>query len=207
MAEADSFLGYRASVLGSWRGPVSNAKRNFLFLRRKFAVTKAVLRTAKDGLKAIYESAEFTPDTSSHDEPVKNDRSTKKKPERVSFSDKQLLQDNLSSTIPTILDMAWSLNYIDISNTLYEACSKLFYDADVSSWEERLRRAEAVQILGSQFWAVGIEVTGGNVTLAGDVEDIKARATAAFTESLKKVCTTMFYNICFSSYSAETTIS
>lgn len=49
-------------------------------------------------------------------------------------------------------------------------------------------RAEAIQILGSQFDLVAMEVTGGNATLAGDIDDIKARANAAFTESLKKVC-------------------
>lgn len=49
-------------------------------------------------------------------------------------------------------------------------------------------RAEAIQILGSQFDMVAMEVTGGNATLAGDIDDIKARANAAFAESLKKVC-------------------
>jgi len=83
--------------------------------------------------------------------------------------------------------MAWAINYVDISNTLYEACGKLFYDADVSSWEERLRRAEAVHILGSQFYSVGLEISGGNKTvMTMDVDDIKAQANAAFMESLKK---------------------
>ena len=49
------------------------------------------------------------------------------------------------------------------------------------------RRADAVQILGSQFYLVAMEITGGNTTVTADVNDIKARATAAFTESVKKV--------------------
>ena len=110
---------------------------------------------------------------------------SRKKPDRVVFNDKELLKDNLSNTIPTVLDLAWAINYVDISNTLYGACGKLFYDADVSSWEERLRRAEAVHILGSQFYLVGLEVTGGNTTSTGNVDDIKAQANAAFMESLK----------------------
>ncbi|KAL7470834.1 hypothetical protein ACHAXS_011124 [Conticribra weissflogii] len=183
VVESDSFLGYRASVLGSWRGPVSNAKRNALFFRRKLAFTKALLRTLRESLKAIYESADFVQDANPD---IVTGRSRIKKPEKVVFSDKELLKDNLSNTIPTILDMAWSLNYIDITNTLSAACGKLFYDANVSSWEERLRRAEAVHILGSQFWLVGLEVTGGNTTRAENVEDIKNRASAAFMESLKK---------------------
>mmetsp|Transcript_23468 Transcript_23468/g.49120 ORF Transcript_23468/g.49120 Transcript_23468/m.49120 type:complete len:686 (-) Transcript_23468:90-2147(-) len=199
VAEADAFLGYRSSILGSWRGPVSNAKRNLLFLRRKWGVTKSVLRTAKESLKALYQSAEIIPSNDDDDEAArrrrrlnKNDNkqgnSSKRKPgERLVFNDQQLLKDNLSNTIPTVLEMAWAINYVDISTTLYGACGKLFHDADVSSWEERLRRAEAVHILGSQFYLVGLEVTGGNATLGGgDVDDIKARANAAFMESLKK---------------------
>ncbi len=155
-----------------------------MFFRRKLAFTKALLRTLRESLKAIYESADFVQDANPD---IVTGRSRIKKPEKVVFSDKELLKDNLSNTIPTILDMAWSLNYIDITNTLSAACGKLFYDANVSSWEERLRRAEAVHILGSQFWLVGLEVTGGNTTRAENVEDIKNRASAAFMESLKKV--------------------
>ena len=49
-------------------------------------------------------------------------------------------------------------------------------------------RAEAIQILGSQFYVVAMEITGGNTTLTADIDDIKARATSAFTESMRKVC-------------------
>ena len=208
VAEADAFLGYRSSVLGSWRGPVSNAKRNLLFLRRKYAVGRSVLRAISHSFKALYESAEIVPNDDNvssrhnnrqqqqYDTTTDNRRKgsgdssksdgSRKKPDRVVFNDKELLKDNLSNTIPTVLDLAWAINYVDISNTLYGACGKLFYDADVSSWEERLRRAEAVHILGSQFYLVGLEVTGGNTTSTGNVDDIKAQANAAFMESLKK---------------------
>lgn len=33
-----------------------------------------------------------------------------------------------------------------------------------------------------------MEVTGGNTTLTTDIDDVKARATTAFSESMKKVC-------------------
>ena len=203
VVEADSFLGYRSSVLGSWRGPISNIKRNLLFIRRKFAVGRSVLRTISHSLRALYESAEVTPNnndrsrgsinqqrrSSRHDRGStdKNNNKKRRSDNRVDI-DQELLKDNLSNTIPTILDMAWAINYVDISNTLYGACGKLFYDADVSSWEERLRRAEAVHILGSQFYIVGLEASGGNKTVmtTDNVDDIKAQANAAFMESLKK---------------------
>jgi len=200
IVEADAFLGYRSSVLGSWRGPISIVKRNMLFIRRKFAVGRSVLRTISHSLRALYESAEVTPDNESrgsihhqrrsssrHDRSGSDKNKRRSDNDRVEF-DQELLKDNLSNTIPTILDMAWAINYVDISNTLYGACGKLFYDADVSSWEERLRRAEAVHILGSQFYIVGLEASGGNRTVmtTSDVDDIKAQANAAFMESLKK---------------------
>ncbi|KAL7437773.1 hypothetical protein ACHAXH_008815 [Discostella pseudostelligera] len=197
IAEADAFLGYRSSVLGSWRGPVSNVKRNLLFLRRKFAVTKAIMRTIRESLTALYKSADLAsvqdesipPRRRSSSGTSSNDAKRKRPEQRVVFNDKKLLKDNLSNTIPAILELAWAINYVDITNTLHGACGKLFRDADLSSWEERLLRAEAVYILGSQFYLVGLEATAGwsgNATMTGDAEDIKARANAAFMESLKK---------------------
>mgnify|MGYP006970062891 CR=1 FL=1 len=81
-----------------------------------------------------------------------------------------------------------------VFNDLHGACSKLFSDADIPSWDARLRRDEAIHILGSQFYLVGMEATtafreknGNRTTLtSGNVDDIKARASAAFVESLKK---------------------
>ncbi|KAL3797863.1 hypothetical protein HJC23_006901 [Cyclotella cryptica] len=183
VVEAESFLGYRSSLTGSWRGPVSGVRRNLLYIRRKYSFAKAVLRTVGDGLKAIYDSAEKISDLDKVSQPQSTGRT---KPQKVFFQDQKVLKDNLSNAIPSILNMAWAINFIDISNTLAAACTKLFYDASVSSKSERLRRAEAIQILGSQFDLVAMEVTGGNATLAGDIDDIKARANAAFTESLKK---------------------
>ena len=176
---------------------MSNVKRNLLFLRRKFAVTKAIMRTIRESLTALYKSADLAsvqdesipPRRRSSSGTSSNDAKRKRPEQRVVFNDKKLLKDNLSNTIPAILELAWAINYVDITNTLHGACGKLFRDADLSSWEERLRRAEAVHILGSQFYLVGLEATAGwsgNATRAGDAEDIMARANAAFMESLKK---------------------
>ena len=137
---------------------------------------------------ALYNSAEIIPDVESTPRRRRQVGREEKQADRVVFKDKEVLKDNLSNTIPTIISMAWAINFVDISNTLSGACSKLFYDAAVSSWNERLRRAEAVQALGTQFYLVGVEVTGGNTTVTGDIDDIKAKANAAFMESLKKVC-------------------
>ena len=188
VVEADAFLGYRSSMLGVWRGPIMNMKRSALFLRRKGAVAKAVFRTLRESFSAVYNSAELIPTTDDNLSRFSSSRLKRMDGQHVVFNDKDLLKDNLSNTIPTILEMAWRMNYVDISNTLHGACTKLFQDADVSSWENRLRRAEAIHILGHQFTIVGMEASGdkkdGNNGTTSD--DIKARASAAFVESLNK---------------------
>jgi len=142
-------------------------------------------------LTALYKSAELVPTSSVGDASPprrENDHKRKRTEQRVVFNDKELLKDNLSNTLPAVLELAWAINYVDVANTLHGACGKLFRDADLSSWEERLRRAEAVQILGLQFNLVGLEATvgwDGNATMARSAHDIKAQANAAFMESLK----------------------
>ena len=89
VAEADSFLGYRASIIGSWRGPISGVKRNVLFMRRKISFAKAVFRTIKEGFKALYDSAEVVPDHTS----------SRNRDQKLRFDDKDKLKDNFSNTM------------------------------------------------------------------------------------------------------------
>lgn len=194
-------------------------RRTALFASRKMSVVRAAMRTLREGLSALYKSADFVPAAESDDDgestmPPRGDvggggdgdggrrRQTderqQQQPKTFVIHDKELLKDNLSNTIPTVLEMAWAINYVDISNALHGACSRLFSDADVPSWDVRLRRAEAIRILGTQFYLVGMEATsafdgrrggddnGTTRSAGGSVDDIKARASAAFMESLKK---------------------
>lgn len=161
VAEANYFLGYRKSVV-LWRGPVSYFKRKMLKLSRKASMYKSILRTVKESLLII-------------------DSECAKNFEQQSG----VSMTCLTNTMPLILEMAWKINYLDITTTLSGACSKLFHDANVSSQAERLRRAQAVHILGTQFYLVGLKMAG-NVTLPDSVDEIKDRASAAFTESVKR---------------------
>lgn len=161
VAEANYFLGYRKSII-KWRGPVSNLKRKMLKLRRKASMYKSILHTAKESIGIL--SSEC--------------------PENLE-QDGQVSMACLSNTVPLILEMAWTINYLDITSTLSGACKKLFYDDNVSSKEERLRRAEAVHILGTQFYLVGLQ-KAGNGTALSSIDEIKDRASAAFAESVKK---------------------
>eukprot|EP00751_Fragilariopsis_kerguelensis_P049672 CAMPEP_0171049600 /NCGR_PEP_ID=MMETSP0736-20130129/51832_1 /TAXON_ID=186038 /ORGANISM="Fragilariopsis kerguelensis, Strain L26-C5" /LENGTH=727 /DNA_ID=CAMNT_0011502073 /DNA_START=41 /DNA_END=2225 /DNA_ORIENTATION=+ len=93
----------------------------------------------------------------------------------------------LEDTLPTILELAWAINVRDITKTLKEVCHKLFYDASVDL-DTRIRRAEAVKLLGREFYAIGnISETMRDVTKNGDnTEEIKLRAEIAAMTTLAK---------------------
>ena len=88
-----------------WRGPLSGVRRNVLIMRRKIAFVKAIMLTVKEGLKALYESAEVLPDdTTSYEQPRgtnsrKSNKPQKMKPQKVQFESKDKLKDNFSNTM------------------------------------------------------------------------------------------------------------
>jgi hypothetical protein len=67
---------------------------------------------------------------------------------------------------------------------LKSACKKLFSDAEVPL-ETRIRRAEAVRLLGSEFYTIGKEC-GGEKYDVKDTTDIKARAEVAVMTTMAK---------------------
>ena len=76
--------------------------------------------------------------------------------------------------------MAWAINVRDITKTLKHVCRKLFHDAGVAD-DIRWKRAEAIRILGREFYAIG-KATETTKTLndsTGDKEEIKLRAEIA----------------------------
>jgi curved DNA-binding protein CbpA len=93
----------------------------------------------------------------------------------------------LEDTLPAILELAWAINVRDITKTLKQVCLKLFSDASVDK-ETRIRRAEAVRILGREFYAMGkVSESVKDVGSTGeDAEDIKLRAEIAAMTTLAK---------------------
>jgi len=96
-----------------------------------------------------------------------------------------LAAQKLEETLPALLELAWAVNVRDISRTLKKVCKKLFNDAAVSI-EMRHKRAEALRILGQEFYAVG-RVLGGNAPDNNTSSDIKARAEVAVMTTMAKV--------------------
>ena len=60
-----------------------------LIIRRKISFAKAVIRTAKEGFKALYDSAEVVPAESS----------SQRRNEKVRFEDKDRLKNNFANTM------------------------------------------------------------------------------------------------------------
>eukprot|EP00956_Cyclotella_meneghiniana_P040437 scaffold195335_cov21-Cyclotella_meneghiniana.AAC.1 len=91
----------------------------------------------------------------------------------------------MEETIPALLELAWAINIRDISKTLRCACKKLFTDADVPM-PTRIVRAEAVRIVGTEFYNLGKARGGEQYDVKKDMEDVKARAEVAVMTTMAK---------------------
>ncbi len=93
----------------------------------------------------------------------------------------------LEDTLPSILELAWAINVRDITKTLEDVCNKLFTDSSVDA-DTRIKRAEAIKIIGREFFALG-NADGGikNASENKDnTEEIKLRAEIAAMTTLAK---------------------
>jgi hypothetical protein len=87
------------------------------------------------------------------------------------------MQESIDDSLPAFLEFAWAINKRDIQATLKGVCKKLFDDASVPK-DLRIRRAEAVRILGKEFRLVGEKAAKLNKsTMSAD--DIKAQLSVA----------------------------
>merc|ERR1712125_16153 len=72
----------------------------------------------------------------------------------------------------------------DISQTIKKSSKKLYSDAAVDL-SVRSKRAEAIRILGENFFQVGKEM-GGLTSQSVDTKDLKARAEVAVMTTMAK---------------------
>lgn len=197
LLEADEYLGFQTSFLGM-EGHAARAKKRMAALQNNINIAGAGIKAAKVGRKAYADVEKLqgdeekkTADASSN---AKRKGSAKNKVEeenekaetneaKMKENDFQNLmaQQKLEETLPALLELAWAINVRDISRTLKRACRKLFTDADVSL-EDRSRRAEAVRIVGYEFYTIG-RALGGQ---AANTSDIKARAEVAVMTTMAK---------------------
>jgi hypothetical protein len=85
--------------------------------------------------------------------------------------------------------MAWAYNEQDIAHTVNGACWRIFLD-NGATFDERLRRAEAIQMLGDEFARLGKSVAKAKTCserTPAEANEIMARLEVAFKLAQQKV--------------------
>ena len=168
--ESDEFLGFKNSFLG-FEGHAARVRKNAKNFNNNVKLMGAGVRAASAGRQAIKE--------------VETAQRSMENPEDQPDADKVAkISDKMERSLPAILELAWAINVRDISSTLKQVCKKLFQDAAVPM-EIRKKRAEAIRILGREFYLVGT-TSGGADSMHMDTEDIKARVSVAAMTTMAK---------------------
>lgn len=121
--------------------------------------------------KTMAEDSIENEDSATHESKENSDEKSKKKIE----------MKDVESSIPIFLELAWAINVKDINKTLKFACHKLFSDSSVEIIV-RIKRAEAVYIIGEEFFSVGKNADPQQ----HNFEDIKTRAEVAVMTTMAK---------------------
>ncbi|KAL7456145.1 hypothetical protein ACHAWC_009495 [Mediolabrus comicus] len=182
--EAEEYLGVQTSALGM--GAMNARSRRFRkTTANNWKIMGAGINAATTGRKAMKE-------VEAAQKQLEEKKAMKESGEGEADGDDnemdveqaKMAAQKLEETIPALLELAWAINIRDISRTLKSACKKLFSDAEVPL-ETRIRRAEAVRLLGSEFYTIGKEC-GGEKYDVKDTTDIKARAEVAVMTTMAK---------------------
>jgi hypothetical protein len=195
---AEEYLGFETSFLGMG-GHLARTKQNVTALKGNMKLLTAGIKAATVGSRAIKKAEEIQKELEqqqqSTSEPVPNSESSTSPSTKM---DENIAAEHMAGTIddslPAFLEFAWAINKRDIQNTLKRVCKKLFDDASVPK-EMRLKRAEAVRLLGQQFRIVGsaaskrykaaLKLKGGDASRF-NAEDIKATMSVAAMTTMAK---------------------
>jgi curved DNA-binding protein CbpA len=94
--------------------------------------------------------------------------------------------EKLEQSLPAFIELAWAINIQDISSLLKTVCHKVFHDgAETHSIEVRLKRAEAVHILGREFHNMGKLAKKTNLKKV-DAQELRTRAECAAMQTMAK---------------------
>jgi len=186
--EATEFLGFaRSPVIGNWDAYNAGIQKRASNFNNNYRVLNAGISAIQAGSKAMKHVESIQ--KQAEEQSSLSGATTPGAPGATPFDNAQAKETmkKLEDTLPTILELAWAINVRDITKTLKEVCHKLFNDASVDI-EVRLKRAEAVKLLGREFHAIGtVSETMKDVTQNGDYnEEIKLRAEIAAMTTLAK---------------------
>jgi len=175
--EADEFLGFHHSFLGM-EGHAARTRRNVNSISTNMKIVGAGITAARAGRKA-YTQVE----TIQKGLQKRESQNLEGAEPDLTEAEAAMATQTLEDTLPAILELAWAINVRDISRTLKHVCKKLFTDASVPM-DVRCRRAEAVRILGREFYEIGKLVAG--TAEKQDTDDIRARAEIAVMTTMAR---------------------
>lgn len=167
LVAADEYLGFENSFLGLG-GHVARTQKNFSGFSAQMKLIGAGIKAAGAGVGAMVKAEELK-------------KQAAEQGQEMGEKEAQEVMGSLSNSLPTFLEFAWAVNKTDIQKTIQMSCKKLFVSADVPR-SVRIRRAEAVRILGQEFLKVGKKVSVGKE----DTDDIKARFAVATMTTMAK---------------------
>jgi curved DNA-binding protein CbpA len=161
---AEEYLGFQTSFFGLG-GHLARSKHNASAFGGNMKLIGAGIKAASAGSRAMHNAEQLQKDME----------------EKGALDEQQAAEQMASSigdSLPAFLEFAWAINKRDIQSTLQKVCKKLFDDAGVPK-EVRLLRAQAVRLLGREFYRVGVAAAKLNNKSSMTADDIKAQLSVA----------------------------
>lgn len=165
---AEEYLGFETTFLGMG-GHVARTKKGASAINNNWKLLGAGIKAVSAGSKAMREAETMQKNMS----------------EGMDEAKEVEIVDSLEHSLPAFLELAWAINKRDIQGTLKEVCKKLFDDASVPK-ATRLKRAEAVRVLGREFYQIGQMAAKMIPSTGFEAEDIKARLSVAAMTTMAK---------------------
>jgi curved DNA-binding protein CbpA len=143
---ADEYLGFEKTFLGLG-GHLARTKKNASGIASGFKLIGAGIKAAGAGSKMMRDVDNLQ---------KKQAEAVEKglEPAELAEQDTQQMASSIEGSVPAFLEFAWAVNKRDIQQTIRAVCQKLFDDASVPK-PDRIRRAEAVRVLGREFQMTG----------------------------------------------------
>jgi len=211
---AEEYLGFEKSFLGLG-GHLARTRANASGFSSTMGLLGAGIKAASAGVRTMHQAESIQKDIEerakaasgdgeasataagaeesniSSAEGEDNNNDTGKKKSMVELSEEEQMnlamemQGAMDDSLPTFLEFALALNKRDIQTTLKGVCKKLFDDASVPK-VSRFLRAEAVQILGSEFRNVGAMAVNPDSNSKMNADDIKLQMNVAAMATMAK---------------------
>ena len=183
--EAEEFLGYHTSFLGL-EGHSARIKRKVHTINSNIKLVGAGVSAARAGRQAYQDIESFQKEAKRSVEQTKDPEASANDNEKEEMDPEKIKMaaERIEASLPAFLELAWAINGRDIARTLKQVCLKLFSDASVTL-EIRLKRAEAVKILGHEFLEIA-KATLLTKAKGIDGKEIKTRAEVAAMATLAR---------------------